>query len=74
MEPLSERLTDYLANCRETRALFQQWSEAHEQQANRTHSTTLVSSHLRQAGFWAAQACAYRDVITNLERLLGVEP
>lgn len=74
-ETLHERLTLYLENCQATKARFQAWSEAHERSAEQAYKGRRdrdVRDHTRQSHFYAAQACAYRDVITNLERLLGV--
>jgi hypothetical protein len=70
-ETLHERLTAYLADCTQTKAALQERAQTYERQAAQHASLTLSGSYARQA-FWAhAQANAYRDVITNLERLLG---
>lgn len=72
-DSLHARLSDYLETCREQRTQYQELSETHRRQAMRTHVTSLAMIHASQSDFWAAQACAYRDVVCNLERLLGVQ-
>lgn len=73
-ETLHERLEAYLKTCTQDRAALQESSERYESRAVTAyehHRDADYRDYQRKSVAAAAQACAYRDVIVNLERLLG---
>jgi hypothetical protein len=73
-ETLQERLAAYLETCVQARATLQEQSDSYERRAITAYEHRRdvdYRDYQYKSTFAAAQACAYRDVITSLERLLG---
>jgi len=70
-DSLEARLSQYLETCYETKLALHDQASYCERRADNSRDYITSREEYRKSHFAAAQACAYRDVISQLERLLG---